>query len=169
MSFFKRLFARNKQTSHRRTEAATRDLDSEYVFVAGPEAEHDTNVGVEGVVLETRSAFAEDPAEVDVSAWEMARNWTKRGPEKVTVPVTSSKSQRLAQRIETIRKMRGSNRTVVANASASNDNSDRRAACSVLEYNDVSMDEETECLFDDKWNRKTKVESRRDRLSKFGA
>ncbi|SCU98357.1 LADA_0H12486g1_1 [Lachancea dasiensis] len=166
MSFLKRLFGRKNGGLRSPAEASTRDLDSEYVLVSGPESGGAEASRVpHSLILETRSAIAEDPAEVDVSAWEMARNWNAKREQKTPVTraprVVGSKSQRLAHRIETIRVGGGKRGGSVA--------AQRHAACAVVEYRDTSMDEDLECLYDDKWNRKTKVESRRDRCQKFGA
>ncbi|SCV02673.1 LAME_0H04016g1_1 [Lachancea meyersii CBS 8951] len=163
MSFLRKLFRRSKQASQCDMDANARDLDSGYVFVRGlddvdRELSGDHEVA-DNLVVEGHSTLTEDPSEVDVSAWEMARNWTaktKSASRLASVkPAVSSKSQRLAHRVENIRRTPHQATT-------------RNQKRCVVEYVDPAMDEDSEYLFDDKWNRKTKVESRRDRLSKLG-
>lgn len=161
MSFLRRLFNRKKRDS--RAEDATNasvmvveDADSEYVVVTGPGIA-ESAIGVERGGL----GFSEDPAEVDISAWEMARTWRRRdsggsGGGRGARTVPGSKAARLAQKLETVRRSHVT--SLYTNAS-----SQSQHASSATEYQDLPMDEETEWLYDDKWNRKTKVESRRVR------
>ncbi|CUS21119.1 LAQU0S02e06304g1_1 [Lachancea quebecensis] len=168
MSFLRKLFGRKDQGQgatgvHPVSWRDTDDLDSEYVFVTGGEALDSQ------AALETRSEFSEDPSEVDVTAWEMARAWTRRESAGDSRSVRGSKAVRLAHRLDDIR-----NLPVVSSGTSVSlplGQRGKRASQSawVVEYHDESMDEEAECLFDDKWNRKSKVESRRDRFQKCGA
>ncbi|SCU89092.1 LAFA_0E16116g1_1 [Lachancea sp. 'fantastica'] len=179
MSFLRKLFGRGKQPSQREVEAQKKisDLDSGYVFVSGLESLSNGGGENQDIMVASRLPLAEeDPTEVDVSAWEMARHWTANTKNRalsqaaaataaVVTPAINSKSQRLAHRVENIRKMSLASRTTPGGVNVDNR---RTKTCVVVNYIDPAMDEDTEYLFDDKWNRKSKVESRRDRSNRLG-
>lgn len=167
MSFLRRLFGRKNQehgatSAHPVSWRDEDDLDSEYVFVTGGEMLDSQ------AVLEARSEFSEDPSEVDVTAWEMARAWTRRESASGPRPARGSKAARLAHRLDDIRKLPTVSFGTSASLPLGHQGNRASQPAWVVEYHDESMDEEAECLFDDKWNRKTKVESRRDRSQKCG-
>ncbi|CEP64189.1 uncharacterized protein LALA0_S10e04500g [Lachancea lanzarotensis] len=168
MSFLRKFFGRSKQPSQREVQAnKVCDLDSGYVFVDGGTqiGEHDAVLDDMLVSTTCRTRAEEDPAEVDVSAWEMARQWTANTKNKalsqaaVVTPAVNSKQQRLAHRVENIRKR---------SLPGLNVGKSGHKTSVVVDYVDTPMDEDIEYLYDDKWNRKSKVESRRDRNNRLG-
>ncbi|SCV04259.1 LAMI_0H14686g1_1 [Lachancea mirantina] len=145
----------------------TLETDDDYVFVSrdakttdlAPDRDRDNRDHVTGTI----APYAESADEVDVSAWEMARTAAAaRQGAGVHSPYATvsnvarvpqgARQARLAAKLETIR--RSGHKSSRAPSSPSRD-------LHVTHYNDTSLDEELEPLYDDKLNRRLKVQNRR--------
>lgn len=145
MSFFSRLFKRkkdDKSTTVEVNDLVVEDGDLDYVYVY-------KNSGQKPKKQKNYEIYMEDPSEVDVSAWEMAKAWTRRDSESGG----SHKRDRLAQKLDNIR-----------HAPLSSGRA--RGPLHVVEYEDECMNESLQLQFDDKRHRQEKVENRRVKFNK---
>lgn len=150
MSFITRLFKKQQQQQQNIGtnvyHGVFTDDDSEYVHVYTASVPNSDSG-------ESKQPFVENPEEVDVSVWEMARVLRRTVPSNA-VSARSKREQMLSRKIQDIR-----------HRNSSQDFNSRKLH--VQEYDDSLVDEKLADSYDDKLQRTLKVDSKRVKFERL--